>query len=389
MKAVISYLMVLFFAIGYMFAFDSNAGLIMTVFIVIVPLLSVFITLFTRKRITVGIKNGDELIKKNKEHIFMIEAEKSTVIPIPIVGFKLKVSDRISTPDYTEYRFSMSENKQLDISVGLIPEICGPAEIEIRDMYIMDYLGVFRFRLKTDRVLQRKVYILPEIKELNDGNEIIKSISNMISDDDDEKTDTVNGKTAFPGYEYRKYYPGDPIKKINWKLSAKKKEYFIRMDESAGMTMPNIIIDPNICENLSDITEKLKTEQNIVEGALSMLSICVRHNVGCNCIFFRNGLREEKEISSYSDVEKLACDLAEMEFEKKELEIKHFGSIKSNDLDIVFTMNGSDEESFVVNSEKSDDHIEVVVPESVFNKSDVMLSNLWVLKEDCSIERIS
>ncbi len=389
MKAVISYLMVLCFAVGYMIVFDANAGLIMTVFIVIVPLISVIITLYSRKKIILGIKTGDELIKKNKEHIINIEAEKNTVIPIPIAGFKLKVSERIAKPDFDEYRFSMSAKKNVCISIGLKPEICGPAEIEITDLYIMDYLGIFKFRLKADRILKRLVYILPEIKELGDGNEIIKSISNIISDDDDEKTETVIGKTAFPGYEYRKYYPGDPIKKINWKLSAKKREYYIRMDESSGMTMPNIIIDPNIFEKFTDNHEKLKTEQNIIEGALAMLALCAGHNIGCNCIYYKNGLREEKEITSCTDVEKLACDLAETEFAKNDLEIKHLGGIKSNDLDIIFTMDVSNEKTFVGQTERDDDHIELVVPETVFEKCSLMMSDLWLLKEDCSIERIS
>lgn len=389
MKAVISYLMVLCFAVGYMLVFDVNAGLIMTVFIVVVPLISVIITLYSRKKIVLGIKTGDELIKKKKEHTVVIEAEKSTIIPIPIAGFKLVVSDRIAAPEYNEYRFSMAEKKNIDIPVKLSPRICGPAEIEIKDLYIMDYLGIFKFKLKVDRILKRKVYILPEIRDLGDGNEIIKSISNLISDDDDENTETVIGKTAFPGYEYRKYFPGDPIKKINWKLSAKKKEYFIRMDESAGMTMPNIIIDPNSNDEFSDNIEKLKTEQNVVEGALAMLSLCVKHSVGCICIYFKNGMREEREISSYSDVEKLACDLAETEFGKKDLEIKHFGGIKSNDLDIIFSMNVTDDSLLIENAENSDDHIEFVVPEILFEKCSISMNNLWMLKEDCSIARIS
>lgn len=388
MKAVISYLMVLFFAVGYMLVFDSNAGLIMTVFIVIVPLLSVIITLYSRKRLILEIKTGDELVKKKKEYIINIAAEKKTVIPIPIAGFKLNVSERIAKPEFDEYRFSMSSKQCCDISVKLIPEICGPAEIEIKNLYIMDYLGIFKFKLYSDRLLKRKVYIMPEIKELGDGNEIIKSISNLISDDDDENTDTVIGKTAFPGYEYRKYFPGDPIKKINWKLSAKKKEYFIRMDESAGMTMPNIIIDPNAFNDFSDINEKLITEQLVIEGALAMLSLCVSHSVGCNCVYYRNRLREEKEISSYQDVEKLACDLAETEFGKNDFVIGHFGGIKTNDLDIIFTMNISDETSLIRNNDINDDHIEFVVPEVMFGKRSMALGNLWILKEDCSIERM-
>lgn len=389
MKAVISYIMVLLFAVGYMIVFDVNAGLIMTVFIVLIPLLSVSLTLFSKKKIKIGLRINDELIKKNKEYTIRVKAEKNTVIPVPIVGFKLIVSDRIETPEFTEYRFSMAEKKCVDIPVSLMPEYCGPAEISIEKPYIMDYLGVFKFKLNIDQIMKKRVSILPEIKELGDGNEIIKSVSNMISDDDDEKTDTVFGKTAFPGYEYRKYYPGDPIKKINWKLSAKKKEYYIRMDESSGMTMPNIIIDTNITDVLKDRNLELKTEQNIIEGALSMLSLFVQHNVGCNCVFFKEGIRETKEISSYSDVEKLACDLAETDFEKNELEIQHFGSIKSKDLDIVFTMDMSEDNLLLRKTENTDDNIEIVVPEAVFSRSSISVAGLWLLKEDCSIERIS
>ena len=50
MKAVFSYVVVLFSAMAYAFLFDRNAGSIMTVFLIVVPIVSVFLSVYASRK---------------------------------------------------------------------------------------------------------------------------------------------------------------------------------------------------------------------------------------------------------------------------------------------------------------------------------------------------
>ena len=248
MKAVLSYFAVLTAAVGYMLLFDHSAGGMMTVFLIVVPVISIILTLIARKRIEFDVIVPGDVLKKKKKDRIIVTAKKNIFLPVPIVSFEVKTSERIAPLKYNVYRFSMSENRKISVDIDIVPEICGIAEVDVTRMYITDYLGIFRFKINNETI-NRKIYIIPDIYEIEDSGEVLRSIYSTLPDnDDDDDAQPVWGKASFPGFEYRAYMPGDSPKKINWKLSSKKQQLFVRIDESSGMTRPDIIIDINKSE---------------------------------------------------------------------------------------------------------------------------------------------
>lgn len=391
MKAVISYFMVFISAVSYMVLFDRNAGGIMTVFLIVIPAVSVFLTLMARKKLLFSLDISDDTIKKDKKEILTVRIIKDTVLPVPIVSFSVNISERFEKLKHDIYRFSMSENKELEINIDIFPKICGRADISINDIFMTDYLGIFRFKINADDVIIKNIFILPDMKEIEDGGEILRSIYSSLPDnDDDEAVQSVYGKSAFPGYEYRNYIPGDPLKKINWKLSSKRNHLFVRMDEASGMTLPEIILDTSAPMNIKDKRTQMLMEEKIIESSLSLLTLCVRHGIECVFTYNEDGNNVSENIISPADVERMADKICRIKFGKGGLMLSSSESSKSNDINIVYTLNVTD--TLVQASEQAaleGNNVKVIMPECMINDVIPELSDVWLIRDDYNLYRVS
>lgn len=372
-----------------MILFDRNAGGIMTVFLIVVPLISVFLTVYARKKMKFEIVVPEDLIKKNTMSNIIVKASKNTFLPLPVISFNFSATEHFRKPDYDIYRFSMSENREISININLFPEVCGNAEVKIRKMYITDYLGIFRFRIRLPE-LSGTVCILPEIREIDDYGEILRSIYNTLPDnDDDDETSAVFGKTAFPGYEYRNYVPGDSLKKINWKLSSKKGQLYVRIDESAGMTLPNIILD--ITPFDTDISRRsgiFQLEQ-ITEGALSLLNICVRNGIECNFMYPRSGEMCVENVCSQNDVERISCEMLRYMNEPCAVSLEKEAGSKSSDVNIIYSLGISDELAETAETSVADgSSVKVIIPEQLYREETQLVSEVWLMRDDYSLFRL-
>ena len=82
--------------------------------------------------------------------------------------------------------------------------------------------------------------MLPDIVEYM-GPEVLPS---ALPSDNDEEAEEGSVSGGFPGYEHRGYEPGDPLNRINYKLSAKKRTLMVRRDENTSAQSTDIVIAP-------------------------------------------------------------------------------------------------------------------------------------------------
>ena len=390
MKAVFSYIIVLLSAAVYMVLFDRNAGGIMTVFLIVVPLVSVFLTLFSRKKVKLEIDSADDLVRKNRECTVKVRVTKNTILPLPVISFEFRATEHFRKPDFDVYRFSMSENRNLDFDITVFPEICGKASVRIGHPYITDYLGIFRFKMGIPPA-EHEIDIIPEIHEITDCSEVLRSISDTLPDNDDDETETsaVYGRAAFPGYGYRNYVPGDSLKKVNWKLSSKKNELYVRMDESAGITLPKVILDLSTPETESGKRPGIADTGRITEGALSILDMCVRN--GIECTFICPGREEviSEDVVSREDVERIACEVIKhLDIGNRLPDLSSAPGSKSSDMNIVCTLGVYDrlaEEAG--NSVLAGNHVKFVIPENLYKDDSIPVPELWLLDENWQLTR--
>lgn len=125
------------------------------------------------------------------------------------------------------------------VTITLPAQQCCLNSLEINEIVLRDFIGAVYF-LSPVRPEPVAAAVLPRIVDYT-GPEVPLSL--LPSDDDEE-----NGQSAvsggMPGFEHREYVPGDPLRRINYKLSAKKHTLLVRRDENTAAESTDIIIAP-------------------------------------------------------------------------------------------------------------------------------------------------
>jgi hypothetical protein len=67
-----------------------------------------------------------------------------------------------------------------------------------------------------------------------------------------------------PGYTHREYTEGDPVRRINWKLSSKRDTYMVRLDDEIEAMQQVIVLDSLGSGNKAD-------DARAVEGVLAIV----------------------------------------------------------------------------------------------------------------------
>ncbi len=389
MKSILSYLIVLISAFGYMLLFDAKAGAMMFVFLIVTSLISVFFTLRTRKKISFSVETENDILKKGKGTSITVNVNKDTFIPVPLITFLFNISPRFKKPEFEQYKFSMSEKKSMNINIDIIPEICGCAYVDIDKIYISDYLGIFKFKIINNIPVRKKLFIRPDIAKLEENGDLFKSIYNTIPDNDDESSESSSSSSGFPGYEYREYVPGDSPKKINWKLSSKRNRLFVRLDEAASVSLPKIILDNSLYIKSDDQRADMMMEEKIIECSLGVLMTCIRHGVECTYSYTDEGILKTETVSSTDDAEIIADKLSRINYDHDIQNYLTSQKSKATDINIVFTMNitqkiASMADTAVLNG----DLVKIIVPERSLNNNYYCSADIWMIGDNSNISRV-
>ena len=388
MKSLISFFLVLFSAFVYMLLFDAPSGAVMLFFLIISFVFSLFFTLRVRKKLVFSIETDEENAIKGKNINTAISVIKDSVLPTPVITLFVHTTSGIRELEYNQYRFSMSERKNLKIDLDIVPVVSGPSEIFIDKAVISDYLGIFKFKIKNFSGVSAKIYTAPEIPLIENGSEMMKMIYDSVSESDDELSETSLMISGVPGYEYREYVPGDSLKKINWKLSSKKNQLFVRLDEATGVNLPFIVID-NSCISDEEALSVLLMRDRIKECALSVMMACVSCGVKCNFSCFENGEIVTKEMNAPEDVEKAAYDMSHLEFSRFVPKFSDDTRKKSSSMVIVFSLNDIEKNSDFYNEiVSSGNSLRCVIPEEL-GSSGKFGDDVWLIEKDYTMTRLT
>ena len=129
--------------------------------------------------------------------------------------------------------------RECRVELSMPAEYCGLNRLVIEDIILRDGLGLIIYR---SDILPESgaAAVLPDIVEYA-GPEVFPS---TLPSDNDEEAEEGSAAGGAPGYEHRSYEPGDPLNRINYKLSAKKRALMVRRDENTSSQSIDIVIAP-------------------------------------------------------------------------------------------------------------------------------------------------
>lgn len=329
-KHFLSLLMCIAIMAAFCFFMNGRLGLYMALMMVIALIVSFFLTWWTIRQVEITFAAKSETVNKNDTVEVQFTVSKKTWVPTPFLEISLHSQGNLEPITPERFRISMGFSKAPHkYKAKYLAKYCTGSRVSLNMPLIIDYLGVFttqvgELKMSGDGIC--RFGIIPMIHELNKHNDLLTiccdaSAYDDIAEETDESTAIGNG---VPGYEHREYVIGDPIKRINWKLSSKRDTMMIRLDEKLASASQGILFE--LSDERRDEPDFNLCCDIITEAHISMAELMLRQGLSCD-VYCRQGdwrsydIDDESKLSEYqteladyyADTEMTALPLGEIE----------------------------------------------------------------------------
>ncbi len=301
MKNFLNFLLCAALAVFVAYEISGSGGIFILVLLIIALVTSVSSLLVSVWGVNVELELSTEILNKGDSFEARLITTAKDVLPTCFIEVTLGLTPNIKSEDGTlTYKYISSKRLGGTIDIPLNAKLCGSGSVYIEQIVLSDYLGLFSKKL--GRLPEgREIRIIPNIPDTGSQTEVLKSTSERISfDDSDEESDeTSSALTGVPGYEHRQYTVGDPLKRINWKLSSKKDQLMVRLDEK--VTSSSQVFQLDIPKSGGDIEESYTNADKITEAALALLSMLIRSGYESEFNYYIEGwemaeIKDEKSL---------------------------------------------------------------------------------------------
>ncbi|MGN0594869.1 MAG: DUF58 domain-containing protein [Hominimerdicola sp.] len=291
MKGLLSYIFCIIIALMLTYFINGSGGWLVLMLLIVAFVTSMVIYLVSRKKVRLSMKMSYDVVNKGEDFGIKLICKKNTFLPSCFVEITVETSPNISVKERTNFKFILSSSSEEIIEIPLTAKYSGAGNVRISSVKLIDYLGIAHKEslLKCMDIFSADVKIMPGIPDTGTQTEVIKSTSeNMTFDDDEEESDeTALGMTGVPGYEHRPYEVGDPLKRINWKMSSKRDKLMVRLDEKIASSSQVFALD--YPRKLSMDETYYYNADKVIEASLAMLAILVRQGFESDYNYYLDG----------------------------------------------------------------------------------------------------
>lgn len=273
----------------FTFSIDGEMGVVLIAFFLLTPLISFGFALYARNRVKVSLF-CDGYVKKGSDLTVRVAVEKTGRFPFAIIEIIPSASE-VFEKQNKKYRLSMLFEDRAEFTFKVKAYVGGNGEICINELNSCGFLGFLKLRIKGVDIAPVSVGVIPEIPDVNPSSQLLRKVSDAVftSDNSDEcDTEMVFSAASTPGYEHREYVQGDPLKRVNWKLSTKKGKLMVRLDEAAASVQPLIILDLYRMPQY-DAYKSVIVEEKILCSVFGLLKALVRQGISCNFVYTSGG----------------------------------------------------------------------------------------------------
>ncbi|MCL1999348.1 MAG: DUF58 domain-containing protein [Turicibacter sp.] len=185
----------------------------------------------------------------------------------------------------------------------------GTYQIGLESIEVIDFLGLFRLKRKLNTRFEVIAY--PKVTE----PEEMRLAMHMLSKAPAQLAMAQEDYADFT--DVRPYQPADPMKKIHWKLTAKRNEWIVKNYQSTVLNSITVLLDAHR-RNLSHEL-LIKLEDLMAEYAVAITRYCLRNQMPVDFIF---GAKSREKGKHIGDFEALYSFIAHLEFSDKDVSAK-------------------------------------------------------------------
>jgi len=231
------------------------------------PVVSVFITVIALLGLKVRQKLP-ETVTKNQESFLKVAVKNCTPFPLAQVEFRFEVNEYVfDMPNAATV--ALASFKDISTSVAFYARYRGRYKAGLSHILATDFMGLVTLKRKYKAA--KKITVLPQIFEIFSTPLALNLLaeSNSAFDIKDEDYAVIS--------DVRPYVPTDSIKRVHWKLTAKRNEWLVKQFQSNGLNSVDIILDTRRLPFLSE--ELLQLEDEIVESGVALARFCLTRSM--------------------------------------------------------------------------------------------------------------
>ncbi len=231
MTHIASYIQALAFALLFLVFINGSIGWALVYVLVGVGLISALTCVFSRKNFTVELRSRAEFAEYGDRIGYDVVVSKNGFCFLPFIEI------RICGSAEAVVQTSLLFRRQAVVTGYYRAERSGMNTVTARSAALRDFWSIIRLRVNLSETAL--IAVTPRPIEYSGPEVIVKTLP---SEDDEAEEGRPVLSGGMPGYEHREYFPGDPLRRINYKLSAKKRRLMVRLDESSGLASTNLLI---------------------------------------------------------------------------------------------------------------------------------------------------
>lgn len=308
----------------------------------------------------------------NKDYVDTM-VKTNTILILPYCKITNEGIDKIKK-NYTGDALTLAINENHIISEEITYISRGKFDLGSYDVELKDLLGIFSINYKINESKQIKIF--PRVYDISQmaisGSEIIENTLSIVTSKEDPHSTR----------DMRRYREGDSLKRINWKVSAKLNDLYVRNFDTVSGEEFNIFMDMN--ESNYRLDPYGKNEEFLIDFAASLIYSLLKKNISTK-VFVNNKIEQVQSIENNTDFEKFLEYLIDHRSEGV-TPITNFINIQRNRLSsiagiAVITHTLSDKMvSFIMeNKEKGNSLIIFYIRSEIGDESVITMRNLGVI----------
>ena len=210
----ILYFFLLYMVLVYNVLYKTYDAYVLLIAAVAVPVVSLVILIIQKCFVRIYCK--ESFITTARLETAVVKYEVNNPTPFPVAYAEAALQERRK-----RIRFSVPARNKAFISNTVSYEHCGVDTVQLRCVYIYDFLRLFRFKLCNSGVV--KVTILPRLFGVSEDAQEISAIQEGSS------TSSKKGNDRSEVAEIREYRDGDCIRDIHQKLSCRMSRLMVKI----------------------------------------------------------------------------------------------------------------------------------------------------------------
>ncbi|MCM1333857.1 MAG: DUF58 domain-containing protein [Bacteroides sp.] len=329
-KPILAYLVTVAVSVLFMLYLDGPGGSYLLIVLLLSAVLSVALCLYTKRSVSVKLSVSEDVLNKGDVLLLTVSVKKRGFLPSAVFCAELFASDHLAPRSPLTLKAVCLGRNECLLKAEFSARYFGKAKLGLSAFTVSDYLGLCTFHIPVrGGMLDARIY--PDLPEIHRKDGFARSLTDAAAfDDSEETTESLFAFQGSPGYDHRLYEPGDSLKLINWKLSAKREELYVRRIEGVGGAEQIFILD-----KMGGDRER---EQLVAESMLGLIAQFARSELPVKLLIRFSESWEEVVVANYADLNQLRYTLTNFGFLSEG--VNRFPTSFSGGRAVIFSVSG-------------------------------------------------